>query len=568
MAICKLSYPANSNVLETPIDFATIRDPILSFNETQLRTTNVLNNILLRNADLTPYPSLKARVDQGDVTDQEFADILIDNGLSLDFVQETFINDFPVQVDVVQITEIVNQMVDDGYERENIVGQSNPQNITTILALQDLYYNNFAFNASACASFVNPFTKLISVLVTAQDLASGISNIIGNINNVINDIKYFSLSGIISNLSNQLDKFQQQLIDQVDKIKDALLQKVKGIADKAKRLFNQVAEFPRGAYNFIQKKINQVKRFFSKENMEKIKNKIRKLFKFNVDQFEDLLPDVLNFLLLKGCGLSNIINDLLSEPVNRLQNTVDSYATRHDATSAYSIELRNAIKRRGGIRNNPESRADTRNNGVSIYNNANPSAQIPSDITQEERDLLEQINQNGLSGIFKLQPQVQNMGQIATNRFESNKTNAEHQKWFDSKQNYHYELEGEIVDAGWSNVKLGVWVRLIRAVKATQDLGKLSGPVIIKSAYRSPYYNLYIAGSKYPNSFHTKGEALDISFGNISTEAGDEFISQMARFGFGGISYYPGSNFTHFDVGPRRTWDSNGKHASIINSIT
>lgn len=373
MAVCKLSYPANSNVLEI-----VSTDPIDSFNETQLRTVNVLNNVLLRNADLTQYPGLKARVEQGDITDQEFADILIDNGLSLDFVQETFVNDFPVEVDIEQITEIVNQMIDSGYERENIVGQSNPENITTLLALQDLYYNNFPFNVSACASFVNPFTKLISVLTTARDLASGITDIIGNIQNVINDIKYFSLSGIISSLSNQLKNFQEQLINQVDQIKDALLQKVKGIADKAKRLFEQIKTFPRGAYRFIQKKINQVEKFFSAENIDRIKSKVRGFFKFNLDQYEDLLPDVLNFLLLAGCGLSGILKQFLNEPVNRLQKTVDNYVKRHDAEVQNSTKKRNDIKAIGGIRINPQVRAEQQHEGIQNYNNTDPEEKIPN----------------------------------------------------------------------------------------------------------------------------------------------------------------------------------------------
>ena len=53
------------------------------------------------------------------------------------------------------------------------------------------------------------------------------------------------------------------------------------------------------------------------------------------------------------------------------------------------------------------------------------------------------------------------------------------------------------------------------------------------------------------NSFHVKGQAVDIYVPNVSLKR----VKDVARsFQKGGVGYYPSSRFVHVDVGPVRSW--------------
>ncbi|MCW5745916.1 MAG: YcbK family protein [Alphaproteobacteria bacterium] len=79
-------------------------------------------------------------------------------------------------------------------------------------------------------------------------------------------------------------------------------------------------------------------------------------------------------------------------------------------------------------------------------------------------------------------------------------------------------------------------------------------PIIVLSAYRSPFTNLRIHITDRPgvpeNSFHTRGKAIDFTVEGYSAEA----LGHIARqSGTGGLGIYA-SNFVHVDTGPVRNW--------------
>lgn len=564
MAVCKPLYPTSALVPENVVDITQLNDPLSRFNKQDLTTSTALNNILLQNVDLTPYPSLKtiAESSLAPINSTQFADILITSGLSIDFVQTTFINDFPIEIDDTTRNEIINSLVESGYDRQEVISSSNAENLTTLLSVQNSYFDANDFNENLCASFIDPFKKILGVVQTFGDLIDGIQGLAGNITNLLGDIqKYGSLSGIISSLMSTFNSFQDQLISLVDTVKDSLLQKVNGIADTAKRLFNEIGELPKAAFNFINKKIKQVKNFFSAENMNNLKDDIKAFFKKAINQFEDVVPDVLNFFLLKACKLSDLINSIMNKPVDNLSNLVSSYTNTHNFASSFSNNMRSTLSTSGALRVPPQQRKTDRDNGASIWNQANPGQQyLPDDLTTRDQELLDQISETGLSGYFNFNgSNVKIMGQKAQGWFDANKNNETHQKYFKQDENYHYDLgsNGGIVDAGWNKVRLGVWVRLIRAVDATKAAGFDLPELTINSAYRSPYYNWYLREVQRNrgvavNSRHTKGEALDIKKTGISSATLNEFTRQMRAAGFGGFGSY--SSFNHYDVGPLRSW--------------
>ncbi len=73
------------------------------------------------------------------------------------------------------------------------------------------------------------------------------------------------------------------------------------------------------------------------------------------------------------------------------------------------------------------------------------------------------------------------------------------------------------------------------------------------SGYRTPRTNAMLrrrAGAA-KNSFHVKGQAVDVRIPGIDTRAIRDVAKVLAM---GGVGYYPRSRFVHVDTGPIRSW--------------
>ncbi|RLA74927.1 MAG: hypothetical protein DRG11_03350 [Epsilonproteobacteria bacterium] len=76
----------------------------------------------------------------------------------------------------------------------------------------------------------------------------------------------------------------------------------------------------------------------------------------------------------------------------------------------------------------------------------------------------------------------------------------------------------------------------------------------IISAYRSPVSNRKLRRRSRrvaKNSFHTKGQAIDINIDNVSLSKVRKKAKLLHK---GGVGYYPRSKFVHIDVGDVRSW--------------
>lgn len=74
------------------------------------------------------------------------------------------------------------------------------------------------------------------------------------------------------------------------------------------------------------------------------------------------------------------------------------------------------------------------------------------------------------------------------------------------------------------------------------------------SGYRSPASNAWLSSRSRGvahNSYHIKGQAIDIRIPEVPTE----YIHRAAlSLQAGGVGYYRDSDFVHVDTGPVRTW--------------
>lgn len=80
-------------------------------------------------------------------------------------------------------------------------------------------------------------------------------------------------------------------------------------------------------------------------------------------------------------------------------------------------------------------------------------------------------------------------------------------------------------------------------------------PISVISGYRSEETNRKLArinSGVAKNSFHIKGQAIDIRIPGIETA---NIRDAGLKLRVGGVGYYGKSNFTHIDTGPRRNWN-------------
>ena len=83
---------------------------------------------------------------------------------------------------------------------------------------------------------------------------------------------------------------------------------------------------------------------------------------------------------------------------------------------------------------------------------------------------------------------------------------------------------------------------------------KPNEPFHIISGYRSKKTNDLLLMHKkgaVENSYHTKGQAVDIHLPRIKASVLRRAAYELKK---GGIGYYPSRGFVHIDVGPVRYW--------------
>lgn len=74
------------------------------------------------------------------------------------------------------------------------------------------------------------------------------------------------------------------------------------------------------------------------------------------------------------------------------------------------------------------------------------------------------------------------------------------------------------------------------------------------SGYRSPKTNALLherSAEVAQKSFHIQGMAIDVRLPDVELR---HLHAAAQSLGWGGVGYYPESNFVHIDVGPVRTW--------------
>lgn len=97
-------------------------------------------------------------------------------------------------------------------------------------------------------------------------------------------------------------------------------------------------------------------------------------------------------------------------------------------------------------------------------------------------------------------------------------------------------------------------VRVIEHVNLVQKTLGGAGEIHVISGYRSPVYNAMLVKRNRRvarQSLHVEGQAIDLFIPGVHPRQ----IRQAAlKLQYGGVGYYPRSQFVHLDCGPFRFW--------------
>jgi uncharacterized protein YcbK (DUF882 family) len=97
-------------------------------------------------------------------------------------------------------------------------------------------------------------------------------------------------------------------------------------------------------------------------------------------------------------------------------------------------------------------------------------------------------------------------------------------------------------------------VRVIEHVNLVQKTLGGDGEIHVISGYRSPAYNAMLVKRNRRvarQSLHVEGQAIDLNIPGVHPRQ----IRQAAlKLQYGGVGYYPRSQFVHLDCGPFRFW--------------
>ena len=96
--------------------------------------------------------------------------------------------------------------------------------------------------------------------------------------------------------------------------------------------------------------------------------------------------------------------------------------------------------------------------------------------------------------------------------------------------------------------------QLLDLLAGLAELTETTQPFQVISGYRSPSTNQTLrkrSKGVAVGSLHLQGQAIDIRLADIAL---DKLRDAACALRYGGVGYYPGSNFVHVDTGRVRTW--------------
>ena len=516
----------DSALFDNIIDLSSLilkSDPLSdsSLNRNSIvQLTNGLNG-LLGASDLTGFDTLKERFDQFPLTFTEIAAFALDESQDVDGLLDN-LNNFQsgngggTGGTGGTLGPYVGYGSGSG-DNGSGSGSGNTfqdASIGSLLGDLDFYFNlnlGASISAGACGEFANALLQLL-----------GVFQLLDSLNTTLAKIKDLDPKKLAIALAQKLkieaikETIRKTIEKLVEKVKRKILQTVNSIIPQLKNMGCASKAF----FKKLQRKLDEIKDFFSEENIQRIQDEITAFIDEMVGNFQRLTLENVLLMMYQLCRFTETLQAILMGDANEVQR-ISAVAIQETAAleNAGLKATRKAVKN-GAIRVAPGDRLKKREEVIKKNNEEAKASPAETDYitdpcpTQAEIEAINKISAAGLGDSITFSSSV-----------VSNKE--------------------------WEDVHISVWSKLLRIVEQTGDEYEVTDGV-----KKDTITTATMGGTS--NHIHLTGFAVDIAVSDANRE---ETVKAASRAGFSGICVY--KSFLHLDVGSRRSWVAGDKGIDI-----
>ena len=474
---------------------------------------------------------------------------------------------------------------------DDVVAQSRSNPFSFLNLLNSILAATSLFGAlgGICELLSNPFRGLTGIIESSLDKLKKIQDLKDSIMGALDGL----LSGGLDLLKSLRDKAFSKIsgfIDSIPKMLEGVIDSVKEQFSNLTGKFNDFTSKIAGGLqgnvlkqlgNTIQNKMNQIRNFLSKNNMENLIEKAKSTIGRFAGQFKEMTLEVADMILFNGCKMVGEINDFLSDPIKKAKELLGKADLEVSELTLFSDQnLRSSIEA-----GRPHMPADE-------------VARVTSDFKQQRRTAATTSVQNQGGYVppnMHIDVELSKTTHPDPGPGWPNPTSGwDHlvfgaqvldpvqagQKFWDATFSINMKDYGGGVivpkesgidnGIGYYGIKLEALERAEALGKALVDIGaeeldgapdsmRQHGKLFCTSGFRHPIYNQYLRNTGVgaaKNSQHMQGKALDFVQGRGKFRGA--FVSLASACGFGAIGFY--NTFVHIDLrpGPIRWGDSSG----------
>ena len=326
----ELLSPNRINAYNRLVIERNLTDPVIGFNA--LSAVPVTQ-------DFAPVPELV--ITASPLRDSFFQNALpgIHERLSYGPLSPIELAEFARETNFASMDEVVAQSRSNPFSFLNL--------LNSVLAATSL----FGALGGVCELLSNPFQGLTGIIESSidklkkiQDLKNSILGALEGLGDKLSGL----LSGGLGSLKAIADKALAKIegfIEGIPKMIESVVESVKEQFKNIQKKFNDFSAKIAGALQgnvlkqlgkTIQNKMNQIRNFLSKNNMESLIEKAKTAVGRFAGQFKEMTGEIADFILFNGCKMIGGINDFLSDPINKAKELLSKSQTEIDGLALFS----------------------------------------------------------------------------------------------------------------------------------------------------------------------------------------------------------------------------------------
>lgn len=244
--------------------------------------------------------------------------------------------------------------------------------------LNTFYTTNLGASLSGgfCAAFTNIFEKITLLISLVKQIAS-----------FVNDLQNANpediIAGILQAVFGPIINVINSIIKTIENLAKAFLQAVESIEEGLKQVVADIEEGAAAISQAIKRRVNDVKEFFSNDNMDSLKQYIERMITAAASAFESLDPWIIGMLMYRFCQLTNALQAFMKNPVDGLQKFAEGMVRSQIVLANVSNIRRKEAVSANALRFDDQEKRTARREAALAMNSA---AQSPQAIVRIARE--------------------------------------------------------------------------------------------------------------------------------------------------------------------------------------